>query len=116
MHPRDSCAVGTVGGHTHLGDPAGMEALASELLLRAESVAGIVGSLERDMRALTFEGPAAERLRDGMLQKRRRAERAATDLQESAHMLRRRAAAIRAEIYELELADRRARGEGEADR
>ena len=101
-----------VGDYSHLGDPAGMEALASELLLRAEAVAGIVGSLEREARVLTFEGPAAAQLRDEMLLKRRRAERAAADLQQSAHMLRRNASAIRGEIYELELAARREREQG----
>lgn len=96
-----------MGDYSHLGDPAGMEALASELRLRAESVAGVVGALERDARAMTFEGPAAIALRDEMVATRRRAERAAADLQETAHMLRRRAAAIRGEIYELDLAARR---------
>lgn len=86
-----------------------MEALASELLLRAESIAGIVGSLEREARAMVFEGPAATQLRDEMVVKRRRAERAAAELQQSAHLLRRNAASVRGEIYELELAARRAR-------
>lgn len=92
-----------------MGDPAGMEALASELLLRAESLAGIVGSLEREARAMTFEGPAAARFHDEMVAKRRRAERAAAELQQSAHLLRRNAAAVRGDIYEAELAARHAR-------
>ena len=104
--------MGVVGDYSHLGDPAGMEALASELQLRAESMAGIVGTLERDARAMTFEGPAALRLHDEMMSRRRRAERVAADLQDTAHTLRRRAAAIRGEIYELDLAARRSR-EGE---
>ncbi len=101
-----------MGDYSHLGDPAGMESLASELLLRAESVAGIVVALEREAREIVFEGPAAARLRDEMMNKRRRAERVAIDLQESAHMLRRKAAAVRNEIYQLDLAARRARERG----
>lgn len=86
-----------------------MEALASELLLRAESVAGIVGSIERQVREMTFEGPAAIRLRDEMTQKRRRAERAAGELQQAAHMLKRNAAVVRGELHQLQVAERRAR-------
>lgn len=98
--------------YSHLGDPDGMEALASELLLRAESVAGIVAALEREVREMTFEGPAAARLHEEMMRKRRRAERVAVELQESAHMLKRNAAAVRGEIYQLDLAARRERGSG----
>ena len=99
--------------YSHLGDPDGMEALASELLLRAESVAGIVAALEREVREVrevTFEGPAAARLHEEMMRKRRRAERVAVELQESAHMLKRNAAGVRGEIYQLDLAARRERG------
>lgn len=102
--------MGAVGDYSHLGDPAGMEALASELLLRAESIATVVGSLEKEARALAFEGPAAVHLRGEMAQKRRRAERAASQLQQSAHLLRRSAAGVREEIHELDLAMRRERG------
>lgn len=106
--------MGVVADYSHLGDPAGMEALASELQLRAESVVGIVETLERETHAMTFEGPAAVRLREEMITRRRSAERVAADLQETAHMLRRRAAAIRDEIYDLDLAARRSR-EGEPE-
>lgn len=90
----------------------GMEALASELMLRAESVAGIVSSLARRMDYMTFEGPAADQLRSAMDARRRRAERVAAELQGAAHLLRRSAATVREQIYELELAERRAREQG----
>lgn len=86
-----------------------MEALASELLLRADSVAGIVSSVERHARDIAFEGPAAVRLRDELMHQRRRAERSAAELQEAAHTLKRSAAAIRSEMHELDIAERRAR-------
>lgn len=98
--------------YSHLGDPVGMEALASELLLRAESIAGIADSLSRRVRAMTFEGPAADRLRDEMEERRRSAERVAAELQETAHMLRRSASAVRDQIHELQLAEQRMRERG----
>ncbi len=98
--------------HSNLGDHAGMEALAAELLLRAESVAGIVQSLSRQIDQMTFEGPAARELRERTEDRRRRAERVAGELQGAAHMLKRSAAAVREQIYELQLAQRRTNEEG----
>lgn len=91
-----------------LGDPAGMEALATELLLRAESIAGIAQSLSRQTHETTFEGPAAQALREEAEERRRRAEKVASELQGTAHMLRRNAAAVQEQVYELQLAHRRA--------
>ena len=98
--------------YSHLGDPVGMEVLASELLLRAESIAGVAASLSRQVRSMTFEGPAADRLRDEMEERRRRAERVATELQETAYTLRRSASAVREQIHELQLAEQRLRERG----
>lgn len=97
---------------SHLGDPSGMEALATELLLRAESVAGVAQSLSRQVGQMTFEGPAADVLRDQTEERRRRAQRLAVELQETAHMLRRNASAAREQIYEIQLAARRQQEDG----
>ena len=93
-----------------LGDPDGMEALASELLLRAESVAGIATSLSRQVAELTFEGPAADTLRADSEERRRRAERIAGELRDTAHSLRGRAADARDRAHEVELLSRRDEG------
>lgn len=84
-----------------------MDALASELLLRAESVAGVLHSLDRQLDSTTFEGPAAMRLREEMLRRRRRGERTARELEDAAYLLKRHAVGIRDEIAELQLAARR---------
>jgi len=105
--------VGALGDYSHLGDPAGMEALASELLLRAESIAGIVGSLARQADNMTFEGPAAGQLRAAMDERRRSAERVAAELQGAGHALKRSAAAVRDQIHELQVAEARARERGD---
>ncbi|MDP9066794.1 MAG: hypothetical protein M3N53_00410 [Actinomycetota bacterium] len=94
--------------YSSVGDPAAMEALAAEFLLRAESIAGIAASLSRQVDAMTFEGPAARDLRDRTHARRRQAERSAARLQEAAHMLKRSAAAAREQIHELHLAQLRA--------
>lgn len=93
--------------YSHLGDPVGMDALASELLLRAESIGGIAESLSRRVRDMTFEGPAARRLRDEMEARRREAEKVAVELQETAYTLRRSASAVRDQVHELQLAEQR---------
>lgn len=107
--------MGVLADYPHLGDPEEMEALASELLLRAESVAGVAGSLSRQVRGMTFEGPAADRLRDEMEERRRRAERVAAELQETAHTLRRSASAVREQIHELRLAEQRLAERGDPE-
>lgn len=93
---------------SQLGDPDGMEALASDLLLRAEAVAGIAQSLSRQVDQMTFEGPAAVALREHTDDRRRRAENAAAELHDAAQILKARAAAARDEIHEAQLAQRRA--------
>lgn len=100
--------MGPLDDFSSLGDPAGMESLAAELLLRAESIAGIAQSLSRQVHQTTFEGPAAQVLREETEQRRRRTEKVAAELQGAAHMLKRNAAAVREQVYELELARRRA--------
>lgn len=84
-----------------------MEELATELAHRAGSVGEIARSLERQAKNVTFEGPAAERLRADMERRHARARSVAEKLQTAAHALRRGAASVREQIYELELADRR---------
>lgn len=105
--------MGALADHSHLGDPIAMEQLAAELTQRAEAVAEIGISLERQAEMVTFEGPAAERLRADMERRRRRARGIAEQLQAAAHTLRRGAASVREQIYELELAERRRRDEGD---
>lgn len=94
--------------YAHLGDPEGMEALAAELQLRAESISGVGASLDRQLDGITFVGPAADQLREEMKQRRRRADKVATGLQGAAHALRRGAALVREQIHELRLAEARA--------
>lgn len=84
-----------------------MESLASELTLRAESIAGIAISLSRQVEHMTFVGPAADQLRSDMDARRRRAERVAGDLKGAAHSLRKSAATVREQLYELRLAEAR---------
>ena len=93
---------------SQLGDPDGMEALASELLLRAESIAGIASSLSSQVGQVTFEGPAAAALRANTDERRLRADRIAGELREAANALRGRAADARDRIHEAGLAARRA--------
>lgn len=95
--------------HAQLGDPDGMERLASTLLLRAESIAGIADSLDRQVEAMTLVGPAGDQVRSDMDARRRRAHRVAQELQEMAHTLRRNAASVREQLYELQLAEARRR-------
>ena len=89
-----------------------MEQLASELTQRAEAVAEVGRSLDRQAKAVTFEGPAAERLRADMERRHERARAIAQRLQAAAHSLRRGAASVREQTYEFELAERRRREEG----
>jgi uncharacterized protein YukE len=99
-----------VGVHLErLGDPEGMEALAAKLLLQAESVAAVVESLTRQVEVMTFEGPAARRLRDATEDRRRNALRIAGALEETALRLKRSAAHLREQIAEER---RRLRAEG----
>lgn len=95
-----------------LGDPSGMEALASELQLRAQSIAGVLESLDRQVEAMTFLGPAGDRLRAEMQERRKEAERVATDLLGAAHALRRGAVSVREQVHELQIARLRAEREG----
>ena len=98
--------------HSHLGDPIAMEQLASELTQRAEAVAEVGRSLDRQAKVVTFQGPAGERLRADMERRHDRARGIAERLQAAAHSLRRGAATVREQIYELELAEQRRRDEG----
>lgn len=104
-------AVGALADHSHLGDPLAMEQLATELTQRAEAVAEVGRSLERQATSVTFKGPAAERMRADMRRRHDRARSAAERLQNAAHALRRGAASAREQIYELELAERKRRDE-----
>lgn len=93
---------------SQLGDPDGMDALASEILRRAESIAGIARSLSAQVRDMAFEGPAAATLQANTEERRRRAERVAGELRDAANSLRGRAADARDLIHEAQLAARRA--------
>ena len=90
------------------GDPEGMESLASDLMLRAEAVAGIAQTLSRQVDEMTFEGPAASELRERTADRRRRAQRVVSDLTGLAELLKTRAAAARDEIDQTRAAQRRA--------
>ncbi len=95
-----------------LGDPEGMEVLASELLLRAETIGAAAQSLARRVDAMSFEGPAAAELRQKMTERTRRAERVAVQLQERAVALRRAAGRAHDEIAELRRLQARRAEEG----
>jgi muramoyltetrapeptide carboxypeptidase LdcA involved in peptidoglycan recycling len=92
-----------------LGDPEGMESLAAKLLLQADSVTAVLESLTRHVEVMTFEGPAASRLRDATEERRRNALRIAGTLEETAIRLKRSAAHLREQIAEER---RRLRAEG----
>lgn len=98
--------------YSALGDPEGMEALAAELLLRAETIGGAAQSLARRVEAMSFEGPAAAGLRQKMTDRTRRAERVALQLQERAVALRRAAGRAHDEILELRRLQIRSAEEG----
>lgn len=91
------------------GDPDGMESLASELLLRAEALAGVAQTLSRQVEEMTFEGPAAGELRERTADRRSRAQRVVSDLNGLAELLKSRAAEARDEIDHARSAQRRAR-------
>lgn len=90
------------------GDPEGMESLASDLLMRAEAVAGIAQGLSHQVDEMSFEGPAAVVLREQTSDRRRRAQRVASDLSRLAELLKGRAAEARDEIDQTRSAQRRA--------
>ena len=104
--------MGALADHSHLGDPIAMEELATELSQRAEAIAEVGRSLDRQTKSVIFEGPAAERLRADMERRRERSRAAAERLQAAAHLLRRGAADVREQLYEIELAEQRSRDEG----
>ena len=89
------------------GDPDEMESLASELLLRAETVAGTAQGLSRQVDEMTFEGPAAAALREQTADRRRRAQKVASDLTGLAELLKVRAAEARDGIDQVQAARRR---------
>lgn len=103
----DSWVVGVLADHSHLGDPVAMEQLADELVRRAESVGVLTTTLARHGAGITFEGPAAERLREDLERRRKSAHHAAGRLQAAAQTLRRSAAVVGEQIYELERAEER---------
>ena len=90
------------------GDPEGMESMASDLLLRAEAVAGIAQGLSRQVDEMTFEGPAAAALREQTADRRRRAQKVVSDLTDLAELLKVRAADAREGIDQAQAALRRA--------
>ncbi len=94
------------------GDPDGMESLASDLMLRAEAVAGIGQTLSRQVDSMGFEGPAAAVLREHTSDRRRRAEEVAAELHGLAEILKGRAAEAREDIYQARAAQRREREQG----
>jgi hypothetical protein len=88
-----------VGGYPErLGDPDGMEALAAELLRRADSITGAAESLSNQADGATFEGPAARRLRDATKERRATAGRMAEALEETALLLKRSALDCREQL------------------
>lgn len=76
------------------GDPAAIRREASDLKAKAESLGHQASLLDRHVAAMDLEGPFASRFRNGMVQNRAAAIRAAGELQDHANMLLRRAATI----------------------
>ena len=91
------------------GDPDGMEAFASDLVLRADAVAGVARSLSRQVEEMAYEGPAALQLREQTADRRRRAQKVVSDLNALAELLKVRAAEARGEIEHAQAAQRRDR-------
>lgn len=48
------------------GDPASMRAAAAQLRLRAETLGRVASNVDRDVAALTYVGPAADRFREAI--------------------------------------------------
>ncbi|MGH2807398.1 MAG: hypothetical protein ACRDKT_08980 [Actinomycetota bacterium] len=74
-------------GDAPVGDAAAMRAYAGLLRKEAEAIAARAAWLARRAERMSFEGPAAATFRQGMLDARRSAERAAADLKDVANHL-----------------------------
>jgi hypothetical protein len=90
-----------------IGDPEAMRVLARSFSTSAEEIAVRAQELERRFERMAFEGPAADRLRERMLQRRRRAEHAGRELLEAANLLARMAGQVEDEIALAERQQRR---------
>jgi len=70
------------------GDPAALVATAAVLAARAETVASVARDIEQRFASIEFEGPAAERVRGELGERRQRADRLADELIELAGAMR----------------------------
>ena len=96
-----------------VGDPAGMRALAAQLRAQAEQVTQGAANVQRAVGGMSFQGPAATRLRADESAVSGRARSTASDLGDIAALLDR--AAGRVEHQQAERARTIARLQREAD-
>lgn len=83
------------------GDPDAMRSQAATLRVRAETVALLASGLDGRVQGIEYEGPAADRFRTAMADRRQRGEQAVAELQDMADYLLRLAAWAEAEIAEM---------------
>jgi uncharacterized protein YukE len=83
-----------------IGDPAAMRQQAASVRVAAESVAALVDRLDRQLEDMTFEGPAATRVRAAAVERHLRARRTIADLYDVADRM----------LLEAQLAEQRATG------
>ncbi len=81
-----------------VGDPSAMRAFAAALRADAETIAARAAWLARRADRMSFEGPAASDFRQSMLDARRSAERASSDLREIANHILSAAARVETDI------------------
>jgi len=78
------------------GDPAGMRALAGALKGDARDLEGVASGLGSAVDSMTFEGPAAQRFRDGAQDSRSSLARASSGLTDLATLLETKADEVEA--------------------
>jgi hypothetical protein len=78
-------------------DPSELRALAGRLQLHGERIADAASRATAAVESAEFEGPAADRLRDETVRRRVVADRVASEVEDAAIRLLRRAAEVEAE-------------------
>jgi hypothetical protein len=97
------------------GDPAAMRSEASAAQLKADQVSALASRLMTRAESIDFEGPAADSFRVAMLDGTRRAENAATELNDVASLLLSAAAYAEEEMTRAALAEGRTGSEWSPD-
>ena len=85
----------------YLGDPGAMRSEAAAARLKAEQISALAGQLLTRAESIDFEGPAADTFRGAMLDGKRHADNAATELSDVAALLLSAAAYAEEELARL---------------